>query len=123
MTAKPECRFVASLGSAVEPLIHSPESVQSARIGGIGMIDDSILEDERAHARPLARVRGRVSPGHGREFRDRPLVLARSPLSSGLSCERLLCRGFALVVVFNASVALLLLCKPHVEVEVEVTTK
>src|SRR6266478_4506416 len=50
----PEARFVAPLGCAVEPLVHAPEAVQSARIGGIGVVDDAVLERERAHARPLA---------------------------------------------------------------------
>ena len=122
-TAKPESSLVASLWSAVKPLVHSPESIQSARIGGIGVVDDAILEHERAHARSLARVRGRVGSAHGREFRDRPLAPARSPLSNGLPCERLTCRRLATVVVFNASLALLLLGKPHVEVEVEVATE
>src|SRR6476660_5603614 len=103
MTAKPECRFVASLGSAVEPLIHSPEPVQSASIGGVSMVDDSILECERAHSRPLARVGIHVGSGHGRYFRYRPLTPARSPLSSSLPCERYTCRSLPTVVVFNAS--------------------
>src|SRR6476661_1441034 len=123
MTAKPECRFVASLGSAVEPLIHSPEPVQSARIGRISMVDDSILEHERAHARPLASVGVHVGSSHGRYFRDRPLSPARSPLANSLPCERLTCRRLATVVVFNASLALLLLGEPDVQVEVEVATK
>ena len=75
VAAPPDARLVAPLGRAVEPLVHAPEAVQSARIGGIGVVDDAVLEHERAHARPLARVRGRVGSGHGRElgdgFRDR----------------------------------------------------
>src|ERR1700737_2486257 len=34
----PDARLVASLGGAVEPLAHAPEAVQSARIGGIGLV-------------------------------------------------------------------------------------
>src|SRR5262249_29876322 len=60
-----EARFVTSLGGTVEPLVHAPEAIQSARIGGIGVIDDAVLENEPAHARPLARVRGHVGSGHG----------------------------------------------------------
>src|SRR6266446_1459032 len=56
--APPDAHLVASLWGAVEPLVHAPEAVQSARIGGIGVVDDAVLERERAHARPLARVRG-----------------------------------------------------------------
>src|SRR5438067_7985095 len=60
VTAPPDTRLVAPLGCAVEPLVHAPEAVQSARIGGIGVVDDAVVERERAHARPLARVRSPV---------------------------------------------------------------
>src|SRR5262245_3662853 len=43
--------FVAALGRSVEPLVHAPEAVKSARIGRIGVIDDATLEHECAHAR------------------------------------------------------------------------
>src|SRR5690606_768203 len=32
-------RLVASLGGAIEPLVHAPKAVQSARVGGIGVVD------------------------------------------------------------------------------------
>src|SRR3979490_692873 len=54
----PAARLVASLGGAVEPLVHAPEAVQSARIGGIGVVDGAVLERERAHAGPIALVSG-----------------------------------------------------------------
>src|SRR5256712_3771369 len=73
VAAPPEARLVAPLGCAVEPLVHAPEAVHSARIGGIGVMDHAILERERAQARPLARVRGHVGSGHGREG-NRPLA-------------------------------------------------
>src|SRR5438034_11312422 len=66
--APPGACLVAPLGGAVEPLVHAPEAVESARIGGIGVVDDAVLERERAHARPLARVRGHVGSGHGGEL-------------------------------------------------------
>src|SRR5438093_5621144 len=94
VAAPPDARLVASLRCAVEPLVHAPEAVQSARIGGIGVVDDAILERERAHARPLARVRGDVGSAHGRED-DGPLVATLrtlAPLPSRL----------APVVVFDA---------------------
>src|SRR5215831_16096092 len=51
VVAAPPCAFlVASLGGAVEPLEHAPEAVQPARVRGIGVVDDAILERERAHA-------------------------------------------------------------------------
>src|SRR5206468_35870 len=112
----PDARLVAPLGGAVEPLVHAPEAVQSARIGGIGVVDDAVLEHERAHARPLARVRGHVGSGHGRDLRDGPLAAAQLPLSNDLPCERLTCRRLAPVVVFDSSLALLLLGEPDAEV-------
>src|SRR5262245_3721759 len=36
--APPDARFVAASRCAVEPLVHAPEAVQSAGIGGIGVI-------------------------------------------------------------------------------------
>src|SRR5262249_50786934 len=58
--APPGPSLVAAFGGAVEPLVHAPETVQSARVGGIGVVDDTVLQHERAHARPLAMVRGHV---------------------------------------------------------------
>src|ERR1700722_3684810 len=54
VAAPPVTRLIASLWSAVEPLPHTPEAVQSACIGGIRVVDDAVLEDEGAHPRPLA---------------------------------------------------------------------
>ena len=117
VAAPPEARLglVAPLGGAVEPLVHAPEAVQSARIGGISVVYDAVLERERAHARPLARVGGHVGSGHGGVVADRvtghtrrdPLVVALLP------------GGLAPVVVFDAF-ALLLLGERSAEVEVEV---
>src|SRR5437868_11248913 len=67
VVAPPGARLVAPLGGAVEPLVHTPEAVQSARIGRIGVVDGAVLEHERAQARPLACERGRVGSGQGRE--------------------------------------------------------
>src|SRR6266513_1911479 len=111
VAAPPEARLVAPLGCAVEPLVHAPEAVHSARIGGIGVVDHAVLERERAQARPLARVRGHVGSGRGREG-DRPLA-------AGFRDQRRL----APVIVFDAPLALLLLGEPDVEVEVEVAAE
>src|SRR5690349_86381 len=102
VAAPPDARLVAPLGGAVEPLVHAPEAVQSARIGGIGVVDDAVLEHERAHAWPLARVRGHVGAGH------------RRALGSAFGCRP---RGYignrprrrAPVVVFDGAGTLLLL--------------
>ena len=39
VAAEPEAFLVAALGGAVEPLVHAPEPVQSAGVGGIGVVD------------------------------------------------------------------------------------
>src|SRR2546422_8250688 len=121
VAAPPGARLVAPLGGAVEPLVHAPEAVQSARIGGIGVVDDAVLEHEGAHARPLARVRGHVGSAHGRERSGRVGCRARGYLGPLAAAYRL--RGLAPVVVFDAPLALLLLAEPHAEVEVEVAAK
>src|SRR5207245_3427420 len=74
VAAPPDARLVAPLGCAVEPLVYAPDAVHPALIGGIGVVDDAVLEHERAHARQFAQVRGRVDSGHGPQFRDRPLA-------------------------------------------------
>jgi hypothetical protein len=40
----------APLGARSEPLVHAPEALQSAGIGGVGVMDDAVLEHERTHA-------------------------------------------------------------------------
>src|SRR5262249_2260625 len=65
--ATPPCsRFVAPFGRAVKPLVHSPKAVQSAPIGGVGVVDDAVLQRDGAAAGPLARERGHVGSAHGR---------------------------------------------------------
>src|ERR671921_1253394 len=70
----PHALLVAPLGCAVEPLVHAPQAVHAARVGGIRVVHDAVLERERAHARPLARVRGHVRPGLGGDGADRLLA-------------------------------------------------
>src|SRR5439155_26070620 len=111
VAAPPEPRLVASFGGAIEPLVHAPEAVQSARIGGIRVVDDAVLEHERAHARPLARERGHVGSSHGRE--------RGSPLAAPFLDHR----WFAPVVVLDTFFALLLLGESDAEVEVEVAAE
>src|SRR5207248_9847224 len=100
VAAPPDARLVTPLGCAVEPLVHAPEAVQSACIGGIGMVDVAVLAHERAHARPIAMERGRVGSAHGRE-----LGLLAATLLPGAPLK---CR-LAPVIVFDASPALWLL--------------
>src|SRR5918992_694994 len=60
VAAPPDARLVAPLRGAVEPLVHAPEAIQPARVRRVGVVDDAVLERERAHTRLLAHVRGRV---------------------------------------------------------------
>ena len=65
---KPRPRFVSPIRRPVEPLVHSPERVEAARVGGVGMVDDAVGECERAHSWRLASVGGEIGAGHGREI-------------------------------------------------------
>src|SRR5262245_17849066 len=88
VTAPPDPRLVAAFGGAVEPLVHAPETIQSARVGGIGVVDDTVLQHERAHARPLAMIRGHAGSAHGCELGLRPRTAAflpRTPLEHRLA--------------------------------------
>src|SRR5215475_14396129 len=118
VAAPPEARLVASPGGAVEPLVHTPEAVQSARIGGVGVVDAAVLERERAHARPLPRVGGHVGAGNRSALGGSVGCRARGycgPLAAAYLRHRL-----APVVVFDAPLALLLFGDRDSVVEVEV---
>src|SRR6059036_1353058 len=64
------------------------------------LVDDAALERERAQARPLARVRGHVGSGHGRERSGPVGCRARGYLGPLAAAYRL--RRLAPVVVFDA---------------------
>src|SRR5215472_5069569 len=49
-------RLVSPLRRPVQPLVHAPQAVQAARVGRVSVVDDSVLERERAHARALSGV-------------------------------------------------------------------
>src|SRR5579883_523425 len=103
--APPDAALVASLGSAVEPLIGAPEPVEATRIGGIGVVDGAVLEDEGAHARPIAREAGRIGSAGGREAGD--------GLGDRCRIHRV---AAAPVIVFDAAGALLRLGEVEIEV-------
>src|SRR5579885_1561145 len=66
VVAAPPCSgFVAPFRGSVEPLVHAPQAVEAARIGGVRVINDPILQRERAHARPLSPVGGRIDSAGG----------------------------------------------------------
>src|ERR1700756_2365748 len=74
MTAPPhsprlvKLRLVPTPWGPVKPLVHAPETIQSARISGIGVVDGAVLEHERTHARPVTHVGESVGSTHVRIF-------------------------------------------------------
>src|SRR5205823_5168841 len=77
VAAPPEPRLVATPRCAVQPLIHAPQTVHSARIGGIGVVDDAILQHERAQALPLSNERRPVGARSGGDLGGWPLLTGR----------------------------------------------
>ncbi len=71
MTLPPGRAFAAAKRRAVEPLIHAPQCIQSARIGGIGLIDRAVLHRKSAHARPVPHIGGRICAAGSRELLHR----------------------------------------------------
>src|SRR5262249_37537415 len=103
---------VRPLGSRSEPLPHATEGMQPARIGRIGMVDDAVLEHESAHARPLAQVRGPINPGS-----PYTLIIGRKRPKPGAGWLQ---RVFAVIVVFDASIALIFLAVPDALIAIKV---
>src|SRR4051812_41544616 len=96
--------FVPSSRRPVEPLVHAPKRVEPARVRGVRVVDDAVLERERAHAGPLPRIGGPVGARGG------------GPRSYRSLCGCLLGRLRWLVaeVVFNWARPLLFLCQGDV---------
>src|SRR5712692_6051965 len=65
VAAPPEAGLVATEWCAVEPLVHAPEAVDPALVRRVGVVDDAILERERAHAGPFSSVRREVCCNRG----------------------------------------------------------
>ena len=110
VAAPPDAGLVAPLRRAVEPLVHAPEAIQSARVGKIGVVNDPVLERERAHAWPLTYVRVHVGTAHGSE------------LTGSVGCRARRYRGdrfLAFVIVFDA-LALFLFRERGAEVGIEI---
>src|SRR5215216_2311945 len=112
MAAEPEPGLVSSFRCPVEPLVHAPEGVHSTGEGRVRVVDDSVLERERAYPRRLPRIGRRVGSAHGCELRE--------PTARAFE-DRL--RVHRAIVVFDAPLALLLLGDRHVEIEVEVAAE
>src|SRR6266566_2251918 len=112
VAAPPEARLVAPLGCAVEPLVHAPQAVHAARIGGIGVVDRAVLECERAQALPLTYEGRPVGAGSGCDLGGRPLLagLQQRPLVLGAE------------VVFHDVRPLLLLSPRRLQVVAEIVS-
>src|SRR5215212_7685011 len=110
VAAHPESALIPPQRRSVEPLVHAPEPVQSARERGIGVVYDAVFKHERAHAGRLARE-------------CRPVGTCRCG-NLRLHFWRLLgraCRESAFaVVVHGGSRTLLLLGEGDIEVVIEI---
>jgi hypothetical protein len=100
--------FVTPLRRPVEPLVHTPERVKAACIGGVRVVDDPVGKHERAHTWCFAGVGGDVGACHRRE-------LTRCRVED-------FCCDCAVVVVDTAG-TLLLLGKRRVKIVVEVAAQ
>src|ERR1051325_10823613 len=114
MVAQPVAGVIAPPGGAVEPLVHPPETVQPARIGGISVVDGTVVEREGAHPRPLTRISRHIGPDHRGSRRS---AVTRRP--RGLRRPRL----GAPVIVVDTPLALLLFGDRDLEIEVEVAVE
>ena len=113
MAAPPEAGLVATEWHAVEPLVRAPEDVQPARVRRVGVVDDAILQRERAHAGLFSRVRRPVRSNGSRDRGERWTLLA------GLRWPHV----HRAEVVLADSRLLLLLGVPRLEVVVEVAAE
>src|SRR5438128_12082491 len=75
VAAEPEACLVATEWRAVEPLVHVPESIYPARVRRVGVVDDAILQRERAHAGPFSPVRRPVRSNTRRPLGERLIRL------------------------------------------------
>src|SRR6266550_6527817 len=75
VAAPPQAGLVATEWRAVEPLVHTPEAVYPALVGRVGVVDDAILERERAHAGPFSPVCRPVRSNARRDLGDERILL------------------------------------------------
>src|SRR5262245_22580859 len=111
MAAKPHASLVASLGRTIEPLVHAPDAVHTARISGVAVVDDAVLEHEGTHALTFTRIRTHVRACHGSEHSR------TGSRHSRLSDDH---HGVIAAEVVFGPFALLLLSERRVEVKIEV---
>src|SRR5229473_3359054 len=113
VAAPPEAGLVATEWRAVEPLVHAPEAVNPALVRRVGVVDDAILERERAHAGPFSPVGRPVRSNARRELGDKGTLLAAFRQPQVHRAE----------VVLDGSRLPLLLGVRHLEVVVEVAVE
>src|SRR4051794_41054137 len=70
MALPPDAVFVAPERRAIQPLVHAPQAIESARVGGIGVIHHAVAQHEGAHAGAIADVSRRIRAAVGCEFFD-----------------------------------------------------
>ena len=68
MAPPPDPTLVAPLRRTIEPLVYPPESIQSARIGGVRVINHAILLHEGAHAWTVTPIGLYVGTARGGEL-------------------------------------------------------
>src|SRR3984957_1635395 len=90
--AQPCAVVVTPLGCAIEPLIHAPNTIHAAGIGGIGVIHDAVLEHEGAQPRPVTREGGHIGAGRSGNFPHETFLAVAKPFAH---------RSLASVVVLN----------------------
>src|SRR6266852_4000582 len=113
VAAPPEAGLVATEWRAVEPRVHAPEAVNPALVRRVGVVDDAILERERAHAGPFSPVGRPVRSNARRELGDKGTLLAAFRQPQVHRAE----------VVLDGSRLPLLLGVRHLEVVVEVAVE
>src|SRR6266446_5111755 len=110
VAAPPEAGLVATAWRAVEPLVHAPEAVNPALVRRVGVVDDAILERERAHAGALSPVRREVRSNRRRPLGEHGTLLGGPKVHLA-------------EVVLDGSRLPVLLGMRHVEVVVEVAVE
>src|SRR5260370_1315916 len=76
LAASPVAGAVGPGGGGVEPLVHAPQAVNPPLVRRVGVVNDAVLERERAHAGPFLPVRLPVRSNARRESGDEGIVLA-----------------------------------------------
>src|SRR5258708_17050980 len=71
----PHTGLVATEWCAVEPLIHTPQTVYPALIRRVGVVHNAVLEHKCAHAGPFAPIRRPVCPDARGERSDERIIL------------------------------------------------